>query len=109
MDPVPRPSLRWFVSLPPKVVLVSAIACGGRGDSSAATPSNDAGPAAGSCCDGSVGSSADGSADGRDGEAGAADCLGSSLLKTLGKSHVLVGAQMEDATATLASFDLRYL
>ena len=36
-------------------------------------------------------------------------CLGSSLLSALGKSTVLIGASMEDATAALAAFDGRYL
>jgi hypothetical protein len=36
-------------------------------------------------------------------------CIGSSLLSALGKSTVLVGASMEDATAAKAPFDGRYL
>lgn len=36
-------------------------------------------------------------------------CLGAGLLASLGKSHVLVGASMEDAIAKQAPFDLRYL
>jgi hypothetical protein len=36
-------------------------------------------------------------------------CLAGPLLGSLGKSHLLVGAQMADATAKLAPFDVRYL
>jgi hypothetical protein len=36
-------------------------------------------------------------------------CLGSSLLSALGKTTVLIGAAMEDATAAKAPFDGRYL
>jgi hypothetical protein len=35
-------------------------------------------------------------------------CLGSALLADLGASHLLVGASMEDATATSTPFDGRY-
>ena len=44
---------------------------------------------------------------GTTGSAGA--CIGSSLLSSLGRDSVLVGASMEDATAALAPFDGRYL
>ncbi|NPC68130.1 hypothetical protein HPP05_00015 [Corallococcus exiguus] len=37
------------------------------------------------------------------------ECLGAKFLTTLGKSTVLVGAQMEDDTAKAAPFDVRYL
>jgi hypothetical protein len=36
-------------------------------------------------------------------------CLGASLLSSLGKSTLMVGASMQDATAKAAPFDLRYL
>ncbi|HEX7600621.1 MAG TPA: hypothetical protein VF316_03405 [Polyangiaceae bacterium] len=36
-------------------------------------------------------------------------CLGTNFLASLGKSHVLVGGTMQDATAKLAPFELRYL
>ena len=35
-------------------------------------------------------------------------CLGASLLAALGKSKLMVGASMQDATAKLAPFDIRY-
>ncbi len=35
-------------------------------------------------------------------------CLGASFLSDVGKSHLLVGASMADATAKAAPFDLRY-
>jgi hypothetical protein len=35
-------------------------------------------------------------------------CLGSSLLASLGKNHILVGAAMDDTIAASAPFDLRY-
>jgi hypothetical protein len=35
-------------------------------------------------------------------------CLGASLLSSLGKTHLLVGAAMADATAKAAPFDIRY-
>ena len=38
-----------------------------------------------------------------------AACLGSALMQGLGKTNVLVGAQMEDVTAAKAPFDARYL
>ena len=41
-----------------------------------------------------------------DGSNGA--CLGASLLAALGKSKLMVGASMQDATAKLAPFDIRY-
>lgn len=37
------------------------------------------------------------------------ECLASSLMQALGRQHVLVGAQMQEATAGLAPFDLRYI
>lgn len=37
------------------------------------------------------------------------DCMGATFLSTLGKDRLLVGAQMEDETATKAPFDVRYL
>ena len=36
-------------------------------------------------------------------------CLGTNFLTSLGKNHVLVGGTMQDATAKLAPFELRYL
>lgn len=36
-------------------------------------------------------------------------CLGDSFLRSLGKDRLLVGAQMTDATATSAPFDVQYL
>jgi hypothetical protein len=36
-------------------------------------------------------------------------CLGSSLLASLGREHLLVGASMTDQSAAAAPFDLRYL
>ena len=39
----------------------------------------------------------------------ATGCLAGDLLASLGKSRLLVGAQMEDATAGAAAFDVRYL
>jgi hypothetical protein len=40
---------------------------------------------------------------------GTGSCLGSDLLASLGKSHLLVGFSGDDAVATQAQFDLRYL
>ncbi|RKH48299.1 hypothetical protein [Corallococcus sicarius] len=37
------------------------------------------------------------------------ECLGAKFLSSLGKDKLLVGAQMEDATAKSAPFDVRYL
>jgi hypothetical protein len=42
------------------------------------------------------------------GAGGSASCLASALLADLGKSHVLVGASMDDATAKTTPFDGRY-
>ncbi|HEY1956200.1 MAG TPA: hypothetical protein VGH28_11310 [Polyangiaceae bacterium] len=36
-------------------------------------------------------------------------CLGASLLSELGKTKLMVGASMQDATAKLAPFDIRYV
>lgn len=36
-------------------------------------------------------------------------CLGKTLLEGLGKSHLLAGASMADATASAAAWDVRYL
>jgi hypothetical protein len=36
-------------------------------------------------------------------------CLGSPLLASLGRTHLLAGASMEDASAAAAPFDLRYI
>ncbi len=45
---------------------------------------------------------------GTGGAAGAPACLATPLLESIGKSHVLVGASMDDSVATQAPFDLRY-
>lgn len=36
-------------------------------------------------------------------------CLGATALGALGRTHLLVGGSMQDATAAMAPFDLRYL
>ena len=36
-------------------------------------------------------------------------CIGSSIMSSLGKSHMLVGATMADSSATAAPFDFRYM
>jgi hypothetical protein len=43
------------------------------------------------------------------GSGGAASCLGSQLLGSLGKDHLLVGLSGSDASAGAAPYDLRYL
>ncbi len=48
------------------------------------------------------------SADGQAGDGAAGMCLGSAFLESLGKTHLLVGGTMEDATANAAPFDVRY-
>jgi hypothetical protein len=39
----------------------------------------------------------------------AGSCLGGSALGALGKTHMIVGGSMQDATAAMAPFDLRYV
>jgi hypothetical protein len=39
----------------------------------------------------------------------ASSCIGSDLLAQLGKTRLMVGASMADATAKVAGFDIRYL
>jgi hypothetical protein len=72
-------------------------ACGG-------SPAPGGAPDGGGSPDGGAPDAGDGGSPGGDG-----GCLGSGLLTALGKSSLLVGAQMEDATAAAASFDVRYL
>jgi hypothetical protein len=58
---------------------------------------------------GGVGTGTGGVGTGTGGAGGAASaCLAGPLLAALGKTSVLVGASMSDATATAAAFDLRY-
>jgi hypothetical protein len=45
---------------------------------------------------------------GDSGGVAAGSCLGESVLAALGKSHLIVGGSMQDATASMARFDLRY-
>jgi hypothetical protein len=55
------------------------------------------------------GGGAGGGAGGGGGGGGGALCLGSDLLASLGKSDVMVGFSGEDAVASQAAFDLRYV
>ena len=79
-------------------LLVSTLAgaCGGN-----TTPAGTSDSGAGD-----AGTADGGASDGGTGDGG---CLGSDLLRSLGKSSLLVGASMENATATAAQFDVRYL
>src|SRR5581483_2875385 len=45
---------------------------------------------------------------GGSGDGGPGSCLGSALLSSLGKNHLLAGASMTDQTAASAPFELRY-
>ncbi|MCY1019806.1 hypothetical protein [Pyxidicoccus sp. MSG2] len=65
-------------------------------------PSSDAGVDAGTETDAGTGGNTDGGTE-------PSACLGDSLLKSLGKDRLLVGAKMEDATAANAPFDVHYL
>lgn len=62
---------------------------------------------------GAAGTASGGSSAGSSGFAGTSSgndtCLGAALLSSLGKTTLLVGAAMDDATANLAPFDGRYL
>ena len=74
--------------------LVGALACGSG--SPAGGP--DAGPSPDA---GSVPDAGPGTTDG--------GCIGADLVKSLGKTTLLVGGSFTDATAALAAFDVRYL
>jgi len=93
---------------------VTAAACGSSNETGQdAATSGGAGivasdsSAAGGQSAGGTGSGGMVGVGGTTGSAGA--CIGSSLLSSLGRDSVLVGASMEDATAALAPFDGRYL
>jgi hypothetical protein len=77
---------------PPALALALALlACGGG------EGAPDGGPGGG------------GGGGGGSGGGGSALCLGSSLLSSLGRSRVMVGFSGDDATASRAPFDLRYV
>ena len=88
---------------------------GTAGTGGAAGTAGDAGGASGS--GGTAGAAGTGGAAGTDGSAGSAgtsdsgdtSCMVGALLASLGKNRLLVGASMDDAIATQAPFDLRYL
>jgi hypothetical protein len=102
-------------------MLALAPACGGGGPSNpdgglddrkadAGKPDAGTSDGGGSGTDG--GSRPDGGGSGTDGGTGTqpdGGCLAGPLLQSLNRSHLLVGASMEDATAGLAQFDVRYL
>ena len=87
---------------------------GGAGGSGAGGSGGSGGSGATSGTAGATGSASGASGGSRDastgsGDAAGAACLGSSVLAALGKSHLLVGGSMQDATAKQAPFDLRYV
>jgi hypothetical protein len=55
-----------------------------------------------------MGSSSGGSSGSTVNPTDAGACLGASVLGALGRSHMIIGGSMEDATAAMAPFDLRY-
>jgi hypothetical protein len=82
---------------------------GGSGTSSDGGTRRDAG---GSTSDAASASDSGGARDamvgGGDG-GGAGSCMAASLLSALKRSHMIMGASMEDETASAAAFDARYL
>jgi hypothetical protein len=83
---------------------------GGSGgdDSSAGRSSGTGGSSGAAGSSGAGGSSGAAGSSGAPGDAGIGTCLGSSALSALGKGHMLIGGSMQDATAAMAPFDLRY-
>jgi hypothetical protein len=80
---------------------------GPQNEGAAGAAGSSAAPVAGAS-GGAAGSSST-PAGGAGGGAAVGTCLGAQALAALGKTHVLAGASMEDATAAKAKADLRYL
>ena len=59
--------------------------------------------------DGATAQNDAGSSSSSDGSSASSSCIGSDVMKKLGKSRMLVGATMADASATAAPWDFRYL
>ena len=90
------------------VVLVAALSgCSSSGNS----PDPQNASAGGTTASTSGGSSIGGgtAASGAGGAAQNSTCIGAKVLSDLGKTHILAGASMADATAAKAKADLRYL
>jgi len=83
------------------VVFVACSSSGGNNPDGGTNPDSGVPPG-----DGSIAPN-DSSTPPYDGALGS--CLGASLLSELGKSHLMAGASMEDATAKSTPFDLRYV
>lgn len=93
--------------------------CGKSGDDHAATGGSNAAEGGKGSNDGGKGSGAAGKPNGAAGKPASnggsgntpveGDCAVDGILKSLGKDKLLLGGAMEDATAKLAPFDVRYL
>jgi len=81
----------------------------GTGGASTGGRANGTGGALGGAGGASSGGAPPGSGGRGSGGSPSTGCLSSAVLNELGKSSVLIGASMSDATATSAPFDLRYL
>jgi hypothetical protein len=94
------------------VALVCFAACGGD-DSNGNTAQNADGGSTGAdsgvAADGALIPPSDAHAPGIDANVDAGACLGSSLLASLGKDHLMVGGSMEDTTASSTPIDVRYI
>ncbi|MGZ3457624.1 MAG: hypothetical protein ACXU86_03870 [Archangium sp.] len=119
-----RSSARWLLLLVPG--LLSLYTLGGAprdaeaarckscttdgGTRSDGGTGSDAGtPDAGTGFDGGTGSDAGTPDAGSDGGTGSTGCLAQPLLDSLGKDHVLVGAQTDSTVAGQAPFEIRYI
>jgi hypothetical protein len=88
-----------------------SVASSGGNDSAAGSSSGTGSSGTGSSGTGAssgAGSSGAGGSSGAPGDAAVGTCLGSSTLAALSKTHMLIGGSMQDATAAMAPFDLRY-
>lgn len=96
--------------LPLTLGLLVLAGCSGASDDDDRKPSEDAGTSA----DAGTGSGTDAGTDAgtggnTDGGTGPSACLGEPFLTSLGRDRLLVGAQMTNATAGSAPFDVHYL
>lgn len=92
--------------------LLALAGCSSSDDDGGTKPGADAGVDAGTGGDtdaGTGGNTDAGTGGNSDAGTQPSACLGDSLLKSLGKDKLLVGAKMENATAGSAPFDLHYL
>lgn len=86
------------------VFISVAFACGSSSDDTAMVGSGTDGGADGTM----IGTEGGASQDGQAADGAPETCLGSTFLQSLGKTRLLVGGSMDDATADAVPFDVRY-